>query len=229
MSRNVRNELLKNLPEAELSLVFGKLEHVDLVLGETLYEPFETVHSVYFPEDCLISLISVTTDGLTVEAGSIGCEGILGISAIFSSDSLPYRATVQADGAAYKVPIKTLRRLLPEAPTLNSHLLSYLPVIHAQVAQSAICNKFHTVRERVAKWLLLSTHRTESTTLRYTQEFLSMLLGSGRTSISRALAHLQSIGLIRTRRANVTVVRPKHLEEIACECYKIISMGFPQC
>jgi CRP-like cAMP-binding protein len=226
MQKELKNELLKRLPESELSLFHSDLEQVELSVGEALYEPHRRIDYLYFPEDSTISLISITRDGLTVEVGMVGPEGILGASAIFERDRIPYRATVQASGRAHKLRVKALQKVFRQSKHLQDHLFSYFVGVHIQVAQSAICNKFHTVQERLAKWLLLSVDRAGTNTLQYTHEFLSMILGARRTTVSRSLKHLQALGLIETKRASITVLKVRNLEAIACECYEIIRAEF---
>ena len=198
------------------------METVELSYGQSLYEPHKAVDYLYFPEDSMISLISETKDGLTVEVGVVGCEGFVGAGAILERNTIPYRATVQSGGKAHKIRVKAARKAFSNAGAFQQQLLSYFLVVHTQIAQSAICNMFHTVQERMAKWLLLSVDRTEKSTFAYTQEFLAMILGARRTTISRTLKSLEALGLIRTKRASVTVLQKGQLEAVACECYEII-------
>jgi CRP-like cAMP-binding protein len=223
MMKSMRNELLRELPEAELSLLDGKLQPVFLTVGEDLYEPFRRIDYLYFPEDSLISLISVTRDGDTIEIGVVGREGLFGAAAIFGGETIPYKATVQGSGRAYRIDLLTLRTITAKAALLQMRLFSYLHSIHMQIVQSSICNKFHTVQERMARWLLMSVDRTGEYTLGYTHEFLAMMLGTQRTTVTRTLSSLQALGLIRNGRATLTVTHRTGLEALSCECYTIIN------
>jgi CRP-like cAMP-binding protein len=225
MRSNIKNQFLKQLTEAELLLIREGMERVQLSLGEALYELHKPMTHLYFPEDSMISLVTVTSDGLTVEVGVVGSEGILGIGAMFEHRSL-YQGTVQASGVAYKVKMKALRDAFGRSERLQNQLMDYLLSVHNQVTQSAICNKFHGVQERLAKWLMLCADRTGVNSFRYTQEFLSMMLGARRTTVSRTLKALQALGVIEMKRRKITILREKQLAALSCECYEVVRAEF---
>jgi CRP-like cAMP-binding protein len=149
---------------------------------------------------------------------------MLGASAVFARNTIPYRATVQSAGKAHRMRLKTLKQALPPEASFRKQLQFYLQAVHTQVAQSAICNRFHTIQERIAKWLLLSADRTGNDELCYTHEFLSMILGARRTTVTRTVRSLH----IRAGRGSITIKKRKHLESIACECYAIVRTEFQQ-
>jgi len=220
------NLLLGRLPVEAYGLLSPSLERVRLTQGRVLHEPLRDITYIYFPEDAVISLMSVTQHGESIEVGMISCEGIVGVSAILGAMSTPFRAIVQAPGTAMRAPADRFGVLFNDSPSLQAIIHRYLHGRLIQLSQSAVCNRFHTIEQRLARWLLDSQDRIHRAIFPYTQEFLSDMLGTDRSSVSLALGLLKRAGLIGSTRAQVSIVDRKGLEDITCECYQIVKTEF---
>jgi CRP-like cAMP-binding protein len=168
------------------------------------------------------SVLTVQPDGESVEVGLIGREGFVGLPVIFGFKTSALRIITQGDGTAYRIDVGILRSLLPECPALERQLQRYSMILGIQSTQLAACNRLHDVEERLARWLLMSYERIGSTTLPLTQEFLSQMLGTRRSTVSVAASLLQKAGMISYTRGNVTILNRTKLEAAACDCYEII-------
>lgn len=215
------NKILATLPRAEFEHVASKLRPVHLELGEILYMPEQRIEYVYFVTSGVVSLLAALEDGTTVEAGVIGCEGMVGIPVILGADATPNQALVQSDGNALRMSTSDLRTEFQKSAQLRDLLLRFTNALFTQVAQTAACNRLHSVEERLARWLLLTHDRVQDEFI-LTQEFLSRMLGVRRAGVSVAANTLRQAGLIEYRRGNVNVLDRKGLERASCECYQIV-------
>jgi CRP-like cAMP-binding protein len=216
------NRLLALLPSAEYQRLLPHMGLVRLATGRILYNLGDPVHYSYFPMSGMISLLSITSDGRTVEVGMIGNEGMAGIPAILRTNTAPYRLMVQLPVNAMRIRGDVLKAEFNRGGALQDLLLRYTHMLLLQVSQSAACNRFHTVEERLCRWLMVSYDRVQTDTLSLTQEFLSQMLGAPRTSVTVVARALQSEGLIRYRRGKVTILDRARLEAGACECHKAV-------
>ena len=222
------NRLLQSLPKVEREAVISKSEEVDLKFGQVLYEPFEPITHVYFPNNSLVSLLAMTTRGEVIEVGMIGDEGVVGAIALMGQNTTPFRALVQGTGRALRVEIEAMAALFERDTKLRKILLRYLHALLTQAAQLVVCTRFHSVEERLVRWLLISHDSLRLKTFSYTQEFLSQMLGADRVSVTLAVGALREAGLISTARGQITVLNRKKLEAQACECYQIVRDEFDQ-
>jgi CRP-like cAMP-binding protein len=174
----------------------------------------------------MVSLLSLASDGGTVEIAVVGSEGFVGVSALLQVESMPYRAVVQVEGSASRIDIKKLREVFDEQLYLRRLILRYLHALMTQIAQSSVCNRFHSIEQRLARWVLSSRDRVHRNSFPYTQEFLSYMLGADRSSVTLAAGVLKRAGLIEYTRGNITIVDPKALEQVACECYQLLKREF---
>ena len=220
--RAVSNRILLSLPQKESELLMPKLEFVRLRIHQILHEPGEAIKSVFFVDKGLISLVSLQSDGKSVEVGLIGQGGFVGLPVVDGFRSSPNRAVAQAEGTAYRADADTLRQLLPRCPTLEQELHRFGQFLTMQSMQIAACNRLHEVDERLARWLLMSVECLGSSELPLTQEMLGQMLGTRRSSVSVAAGILHKAGVITYTRGNVTVVDRPKLEEAACECFATI-------
>jgi CRP-like cAMP-binding protein len=204
----------------------SRFEAVLLGQGQVLHQPLKNITYIYFPQNAVISLMSVTEHGASIEVGMISCEGIVGVSAILGAASTPFRAIVQAPGSAIRMRADHFARVFTRSAGLQSIVHRYLHGRLIQLSQSAVCNRFHTIEQRLARWLLDSQDRIRTGIFPYTQEFLSDMLGTDRSSVSLALGLLKRAGLIGSTRAQVSIVDRKGLKEITCECYEIVRTEF---
>jgi len=200
------------------------LELVSLAAGSVLYEPDKAVENVYFLNNALVSIVSMNSEGSTVEIGLIGYEGMVGVPA-FLGGVTPYRAVVQMPGDAYRVRGETLYEEFRRNPFLRDLLLKYTNAFFIQVAQSTICNCHHTLQERLCRWLLVARDAVRSDALTLTHDVIAHLLGARRASVTVAAGLLQRAGLIKISRGQITIIDNRGLEAMSCECYGILRDG----
>jgi CRP-like cAMP-binding protein len=217
-----QNRLLAALPREEFERLRPRLERVRLTKGEVIWEAGGRVRHAYFLTAGMVSLLSSTHEGATIEVAVVGSEGLVGLPAIMGVETSPYRAMVQIRGGAARVSARAIRAALDDSSMLRSLLLRYSHAVLTQVSQSAVCNRFHSTEQRLARWLLITRDRAGSDTFELTQEFLSYMLGIPRTSVTAAAASIQRAGLIRYSRGRITVTNPAGLGAVSCECYLVI-------
>jgi CRP-like cAMP-binding protein len=215
----VANQLLAELPAGERDAFMIASETVELAFGEVLVEPGEPVTHVYFPLDSFISLIVILDDHNRLEVALAGREGMLGTSLVLGIEEAPLRALVQGAGSALRMSAASFQRLLLNSPALHQRLKRYLYVVMNQLARTAACTHFHQVEARLARWLLMTQDRAGTDRLRLTHEFLAMMLGVRRSGITLAAIALQTRGLIRYQRGEITVLDRPGLIRASCGCY----------
>ncbi|HSP57795.1 MAG TPA: Crp/Fnr family transcriptional regulator [Halomonas sp.] len=213
------NQLLGQLPADERDAFMAACETVELAFGEVLVEPAERVTHVYFPLDGFISLIAILDDENRLEVAMAGREGMMGISLVLGIDESPLRALVQGAGSALRMEAARFQQLLQNSPVLHQRLKHYLYVVMNQFARSAACNHFHQVEARLARWLLMTQDRAGTDRLQLTHEFLAIMLGVRRAGVTLAAIALQTRGLIRYQRGEITVLDRAGLIEASCGCY----------
>jgi CRP-like cAMP-binding protein len=193
-----------------------------MLLGEALYEPGVQLEHVYFPTTAIISLLYVTSDGSSAEIAIVGNDGLVGVALFMGGESTPSRAVVQSEGWAYRLKGTFLKNEFEVAGELRHVLLRYTQALLTQMAQTAVCNRHHTIDQQLCRWLLLSLDRIESDELTMTQELIANMLGVRREGVTEAAGKLQSSGLIRYSRGRITVVDRAGLEACCCECYDVV-------
>jgi CRP-like cAMP-binding protein len=213
------NRLLAALPRAEYERLVPHLEQVHFPQGRVLYEIGDFVRRAYFPTGGMISLLSITEDGLTTEVGMVGKEGMVGVPIILRVGITPYRMMVQIPADVMSIKAEALKAEFNGSAHLQDLLLRYTHALLTQVSQSAVCNRFHTVEARLGRWLLITRDRVGSDSFRLTQEFISHMLGTPRTVVTVAANKLQDAGFIRYKRGGITILNSQGLEAVACECY----------
>lgn len=216
------NGLLSALPREEYERFSPHLELVRLTPGDILYHAGGAVRHAYFPKGGMLSLLSITESGRTIEVAMIGNEGMAGIPIILGSEAAPYQVMVQLTGNALRVRREALRAEFGRGAALHDLLLRYTHAVLTQVAQSAACNRFHSVEERLCRWLLMCRDRVQTDTVRLTQEFLSHMLGAPRSSVTAVAVALQNRGLIGYTRGKITILDRRGLEAASCECYRLV-------
>ena len=218
----VVNSLLATLPRNEYQRLASGLEPVTLNFGEVLYEPGETIRYVYFPDKSLVSLLTLVDGRSALEIGMVGHEGMVGAALALGVGISPVRALVQGSGMATRMKsarfLKEFRQSLP----LQRILYRYTHILMAQVAQTAACNRFHVVQQRLARWLLMTRDRVQSTDIHLTQEFLAHMLGVQRVGVTRAALVLQKRKLIEYSRGRIKILDQPGLEAASCSCYQIV-------
>ncbi|HWH57719.1 MAG TPA: Crp/Fnr family transcriptional regulator [Terriglobales bacterium] len=220
--RQVGNEILNSIPEAEYNRLRPELEFVQLPHHHILHEAGERLEFAYFLNEGLASLVVLTSDGRSVEVSIVGHEGIVGTPLAVGLHRGPYRTIMQISGTAFRIKAEMLDALLDEMPELRLLLNRFVLVQGLQIAQIAACNRLHEIEQRLARWLLMCQDRVNSEYLPVTHEFLAQMLGTGRPSVSLAAGILQKAGTIENARGNVKILNRPELEAAACECYRAI-------
>jgi CRP-like cAMP-binding protein len=221
-----RNQLLAALPEAERARWLPRLEAVDLPLGTVLYESGSTLSHVYFPTTAIISLLYVMEDGASAEIAVVGNEGIVGISLFMGGASTPSRGVVQSAGKGFRLNASLMLEEFNRAGPVLHLLLRYTQALITQMAQTAVCNRHHSLDQQLCRWLLLSLDRLQSNDLVMTQELIANMLGVRREGVTEAAGKLQDAGLIRYRRGHIKVLDRKGLEQRSCECYAVVKAEY---
>ena len=219
------NHLLAALPNAEWQRWLPQLEWVDMQLGEVLYESGGTLSHVYFPTTAIVSLLYVMENGASAEIAVVGNEGIVGISLFMGGESTPSRAVVQSAGHGFRLSAKAIKEEFNRAPVLHL-LLRYTQALITQMAQTAVCNRHHSLDQQLCRWLLLSLDRLEGSELVMTQELIANMLGVRREGVTEGALKLQKAGLIRYARGHITVLDRTGLEQRTCECYAVVKKEY---
>jgi len=221
-----QNHLLAALPAAEYERLLPHLELVPMPLGEALYESGGRLRHVYFPTTSIISLLYVMEDGASAEIAVVGNEGILGVSLFMGGETTPSRAVVQSAGFGYRLKAQVLKEEFNRAGPVLRLLLRYTQALITQMAQTAVCNRHHSVQQQLCRWLLLSLDRLATDELTMTQELIANMLGVRREGVTEAAGELQRAGVIRYARGRITVLDRTRLEQSACECYDVVKKEF---
>jgi CRP-like cAMP-binding protein len=218
----IENSLLAAVPRKAYQRLLPGLEPVTLTFGEVLYEPRETISHVYFPGASLVSLLTLADGHLALEVGLIGREGMVGIPLVLGHKLSSVRALVQGSGPALRMAAAQFLKEFRISSPLQRELYRYTHTLMAQISQTAACNRFHVVEQRLARWLLMTHDRVKSDRFQLTHEFLGHMLGVRRVGVTKAAQTLQRRNLIRYSRGNITVLDRKGLEAAACECYEVV-------
>ena len=215
------NRLLAVLPETEWERWLPQLEWVSLPLGQVLYESGTLQTHIYFPTTAIVSLLYVMESGASAEIAVVGNEGVVGISLFMGGESTPSRAVVQSAGKGYRLASQTIKEEFNRAPVLHL-LLRYTQALITQMAQTAVCNRHHSLDQQLCRWLLLSMDRLQGNELVMTQELIANMLGVRREGVTESALKLQRAGLIHYTRGRITVLDRRGLELRTCECYEVV-------
>ncbi len=222
----LKNRLLSALPSEDRALLAPHLSTVDLDKGRLLYEPGDLIDQVYFPNDCVISLMTLMESGAAIESATIGREGALGLMVAVAPRQSLSRAIVQAPGSALRIAAAPLHDAWKRSAALRDLVDRHNEALFGHAIQSVACNALHAVEARFCRWLLGCHDRIDSNTVNLTQEFLADMLGVQRTTVTAVAGSLQSKGLIRYRRGVVDILDRDGLEAMACECYGAVRRGY---
>lgn len=215
------NRLLAALPAADYTRILPSLTVVPLKLKTVLHKPGEPVQDVYFPGGGFCSMLTVLEDGSMVEIATVGREGMVGVSAILDGAAVTSAAMVQgATDTCYRMKVDAFRREIDRRGAFHELMAHFAQALFAFVAQSTACNAVHSVEQRLARWLLMARDRMESDEFPLTQEFVAMMLGASRPTVTVVAGTLQKAGLIKYRHGHVTIVDRDNLEAASCECYR---------
>jgi CRP-like cAMP-binding protein len=216
------NHLLAAMPRSALLRMRATLEQVELVYGQVLYEPLGPIRHVYFPLDCLVSLLTAVDRSRSLEVGMVGNEGMVGMPMVLGIGVSAVRALVQGSGTALRMTAAQFRAEFAKNLLLQRALFRYTHLLMAQVSQTAACNRFHNAEARLARWLLMTADRLHADEFRLTHEFLAHMLGVRRVGVTKAASDLERKGLIAYSRGNIRILGRRRLEAAACSCYRIV-------
>lgn len=215
----IGNRILRAMPDEAYERILPQLEILDLARGQVVYKVDEPIDSCYFVDRGLISLVKTMQDGRTVEIGAVGIEGLAGSDALLGVETAVLESVVQIPATAFRVSCKIMREEMVRSEAVRSLIQNYARFVIAQLAQTAACNRLHSMEERCCRWLLIAHDSARAGTFPLTHEFLAMMLGVQRSGVSLVANALQRAGFIRYARGRVTIVDRVGLEKAACECY----------
>ncbi|WP_069085686.1 Crp/Fnr family transcriptional regulator [Pseudomonas sp. TCU-HL1] len=218
----LQSHLLAALPEEVQQRLIPQLDLVSLPLGKVLYESGATLRHVYFPTDSIVSLLYVMENGASAEISVVGNEGMIGLAVFMGGESTPSRAIVQSAGHAYRLQGQRLKSEINRHGDLLQLMLRYTQALITQMAQTAVCNRHHSIDQQLCRWLLLSLDRLPSNHLTMTQELIANMLGVRREGVTDAAGKLQKLGVIEYSRGHITVLDRAKLEALSCECYAVV-------
>ncbi len=221
-----QNRLLAALPATDYKILLPALELVQFPLGEVVFESGGTPAYVYFPSDCIISLLYVLRDGASAEIAVIGFEGLVGISLFMGGESMPNRAVVQSAGSGYRLKAAVLKKQFDRGGALQHLALRYTQALITQMAQTAVCNRHHSLDQQLCRWMLLSLDRLQSNEIVMTQELIAKMLGVRREGVTEAAGRMQKAGLIQYARGRIKVLDRSVLETRVCECYVVVKKEY---
>jgi CRP-like cAMP-binding protein len=221
-----QNRLVAALPTPESERLLAHLELVSMPLGHVLYESGSELHHVYFPTTAIVSLLYVMMDGASAEIAVVGNEGIIGVALFMGGETMPNRAVVQSAGHAYRLRGQLFKEEFNRSGEVQHLLLRYTQALLTQMAQTAVCNRHHSLDQQLCRWLLLSLDRLPSNDLVMTQELIANMLGVRREGVTAAAGNLQRAGLIEYHRGRITVLDRTGLEARVCECYAVVKKEF---
>jgi len=216
------NQVLAALTTEDLARLLPHLQLNDMPTGSLLYEPDTVMRHAYFPIDCIVALLHVLADGFSAEIAVVGNEGLIGVALIMGGGTTPSRAIVQSAGSAYRIAGEVLKAEFYANVTLREAMLRYTQALITQMAQSAACNRHHSIDQRLCRWLLMSLDRLPSNHLGMSQELIAGMLGVRREGVTEAAGKLQSLGAIQYQRAQITILDRAKLETLCCECYAVV-------
>ena len=221
-----KNHLLASLAGDEWQRWLPLLEHVELPLGHVLHESGKTLSHVYFPTTAIVSLLYVLENGASAEIAVVGNEGLVGVSLFMGGGSTPSRAVVQSAGQGFRLKAKAMKDEFDRGGPVLHLLLRYTQALITQMAQTAVCNRHHSLDQQLCRWLLLSLDRLEGAELVMTQELIANMLGVRREGVTEGASKLQNAGLITYSRGHITVLDRPGLEQRTCECYLVVKKEY---
>jgi CRP-like cAMP-binding protein len=220
------NHLLAALPDEQWQYWSAQLESVDMPLGQVVYESGATLSHVYFPTTAIVSLLYVMENGASAEIAVVGNEGIVGISLFMGGESTSSRAVVQSAGQGFRLKAQLMKNEFNKSGPVLHLLLRYTQALITQMAQTAVCNRHHSLDQQLCRWLLLSLDRLPNNELIMTQELIANMLGVRREGVTEGALKLQQAGLIRYARGHITVLDRPGLERRTCECYAVVKKEY---
>lgn len=226
LTTSLQNFILASLPQEDFESLAPSLQLIRVKPEEVIYRAHEPIKYVYFPTTAMLSWIGITEAGERIEVGVVGWEGMVGIPELLGYETSPYSVEVELPGQMFRINIKEFKQEFNRLNTIHSLLFRYTYTALTQLAQSSVCGRFHTVEERLCRWLLMAHDRCEGDELQLTQEILAGMIGARRPAVSIVTGTLQRAGFIRSQRGRITILDREGLEAASCECYRLIREAF---
>ncbi|MEH2259474.1 Crp/Fnr family transcriptional regulator [Nostoc sp.] len=220
------NRLVAALPTSDYQRLVPHLKLISLPTRQVIYEPKEPIAHVYFPLNGVVSLVASMDDGSMMEVGIVSNEGMIGIPIILGGNTTTTKAFVQVSGAAMQMDVDVLKTEFNQGGAIQNLLLRYVQAVYTELAQGCACNRFHTVEQRLARWLLTVSDRLQSEDFLLTQEFIAQMLGVRRSGVTVAANNLSKTGIIRYQRGHISILDREKLLATSCECYRVIQNEF---
>ncbi|MBE9117020.1 Crp/Fnr family transcriptional regulator [Lusitaniella coriacea LEGE 07157] len=220
------NQILSALPQSEFQRLAPYLKTIAVASGDILYEPYEPIREVYFPDGAMISLVSIMEDGSMTEVGLVGKEGMAGLPVVLGGKTTTSQGIIQISGTVVRLDANILKQEFQQGGELQRLLLLYTQALMTQISQTAVCNCKHVIEQRLARWLLTVCDCIQQEEFHLTQEFISIMLGVRRSSVTVAAGILQQGGAIRYRRGKITILNRDALIKTACECYGLVQTEY---
>lgn len=221
-----KNFILAQLPQEEIASLRTAMQTARMTPEDLIFRANQTVEYVYFPISAMLSWIATTSEGERVEVGVVGWEGMVGVPEMLGYSIAPFTVECELPGEVVRIRAEVFKRTFYRLPAIQQLLFRYNCTAHTQLAQSSVCNRFHTVEERMSRWLLMAHDRCDTDELQLTQEILAGMIGARRPAVSIVLGNLQKSGLIRVERGRITILDRERMEQSACECYRVIREAF---
>ncbi len=222
-TQNLKNRILDNLSESEFNDISLNLRQAEITLGKVQYYPHEEIKEVFFPETAVVSIVTLLENGTGVESGIIGREGVSGAGVVLTDKVAFSEATMQLGGIGYFMKVSDFKDYFDENKNFRKLILNYIHSFISQISQNSACLCYHMIENRLARWLLMFSDRSQRVEMQMTQEFISQMLGVHRPSVSKSANKLQKMGLIKYNRGLIKIVDRDGLEDFSCECYEIIN------
>jgi CRP-like cAMP-binding protein len=220
--QSVQNTILQQIPDIEFEVLEPHLKFIPLEIASCLQREHEAIRTVYFMNSGIASMLVQTADGRSVEVGVCGREDMIGLALAAGLDTFTHSVIVQVPGDGFQIDGLTMRRILTSLPELRRMLILRLGIRSAQLEQNAACNRLHNVKQRLARWLLVTHDRVDSDVIQTTHEFLSKMIGTDRPTVSVAVAELEREGILQHTRGSILIIDRQGLEQQTCECYATI-------
>lgn len=223
---STNNYILNNISEEELNRLIPDFEKVDFELGDVLYRAESNIEYLYFPQHLMISMIATTSEGQSAEIGVIGSEGIVGVNYLLGTKISMTDIIIQIANGAFRINVSAAEKEFKRGGKFQELILHFAHLMMMQIGQTALCNRLHTVEERLARWLLMCRDRSKNDELNLTQEFLGIMLGANRATVTLSAINLQSAGFITYSRGKIIIIDREGLENFCCECYEMVKKEY---
>jgi len=226
LNRRTKNNILNSLPDEDFKRLQPELQKIDLPLGAYLFRADEPIEYLFFPNEAMASIVATTSEGHSVEVGVVGFEGMTGVDVLLGVKSSSNECMIQIANSGWRLSVGAGLEEFKRSGAFQAVTLRYIHSFMTQISQTAFCNRLHSTEQRLSRWLLMCRDRTKGDKLHLTQEFISIMLGAHRPSVTTSALMLQSSGFIKYRRGEITILDREGLEDFTCDCYQIVKQSY---